>query len=135
MRFYSALGLILAAGLLTACASRFSCPEQHARHFIYSADDTFSANFQTNKQESARLMTPLFARLYAQGQQDKAQGLDDEAARQRVDALASDEAIAAIEHYSLFAGKAYQTTHGAKWRQRLKEEAVDAYWDGYMGRQ
>lgn len=128
-------GLILALGLLTACSHTPSSAERHAKRFVYNADDNFSPNYQTNKQESVRLAVPYFAQFYNEGKKDKAAGLTPAQAQERANYLRSDAFIESLNTSSTFAGKSYQATHSAKWNQLMKEEASGAYLDGYEGRE
>lgn len=129
------ISVALSLALLAGCTHSPSSAERHAKQFVYKADDNFSPNFQTNKQESVRLAVPFFAQFYDQGKKDRAGGFTPAQARERVAYLQSDEFIASINTSSMFAGQSYQATHSEKWGQLMKEEASAAYLDGYEGRE
>lgn len=122
--------------MLSACTHPKTSAERHARHYVYTSDNSSDPNFYTKKADSVRLMTPFFQYFWNMGEKDRAAGMSQEEAQQRVTQLHNEDFLKSIQAKEKFAGGTYENSSepSPKESSLMAETISAAYLDGYEGR-
>lgn len=134
--FFMPLTVLSAVLILSACTQTKISAERHARHYVYTYDNNSDPNFYTKKADSVRLMTPFFQQFWNQGAKDRAAGMSQEGAQQRVNLFHNEDFLKSVQAKEQFAGKTYEniSTPSPKEFSLMAETISAAYLDGYEGR-
>lgn len=127
---------LLTTVTLSACAPKGSV-ERHTRHYVFASDDRSDPNFYTNKADTTRMMVPFFRQFRDMGEKDRAAGLSQEAARQRVKEFHTEKFLTSLQGTTTFAGRKYADNDmpSPKTLRLLADTISAVYMDGYEGRQ
>ncbi|EDE6508704.1 Exc2 family lipoprotein [Salmonella enterica subsp. enterica serovar Enteritidis] len=131
------LPTLLGAVLLTVACTPETSVERHARHYVYASDDRSDPNFYTNKADTTRMMVPFFRQFREMGVKDRAAGVSEAAAQQRVNEFHSEKFLKSLQGTTTFAGRKYTNsdTPSPKKLSVLADTISAVYLDGYAGRQ
>lgn len=123
--------------LLSACAGQQSSVERHASHAASQlASIHFDPNTRPLRADNIRWMKTFLQPFYAQGKADRANGLTQQQAEQRVKAFGDcpDGPFRAEAQFSRVGSQRYRAERPAQQSRIMQESATATYWDGYYGR-
>lgn len=131
------LSTLLGTALLTVACTLKTSVERHARHYVYASDDRSDPNFYANKADTTRMMVPFFRQFRDMGVKDRAAGVSEAAAQQRVREFHSGKFLKSLQGTTTFAGRKYANSDTPSPKKlRLMADTISAvYLDGYAGRQ
>ncbi|MEY1239764.1 Exc2 family lipoprotein [Providencia manganoxydans] len=100
---FNRLSLVTVVFVLSACHSNMLPYEEISKRYVYqSANEDSDPNFQTNKHESIKLITPFFKQFYDLGIEDKKNKISKEDYEKKLNYLSSNEFINSIESREQF---------------------------------
>lgn len=133
MTSVSSLTLILPL-LLTACAGAKTSVERNASHAVSALRRIqFAPDVRMPRADSINSLKPVMQEFYNLGKKDRADGLNPEQARQRVESFSHSDVLSGRQ-ISGFLSQEFDADNPEKQRQIILEAAISSYQDGYNGR-
>jgi len=129
--------VMLAAALLTACAGQQTSVERNASHSAARLDSIhFDPNTRQLRADNIRWMKTFLNQFYEQGKADRASGLTQQQAEQRVKSFSEcgNGPFTPSSQRSRVLSHQYSAERPEQQSQIMLESATATYWDGYYGR-
>jgi len=123
--------------LLTACVGQQTSIERNASHAAARIDSIhFDPNTRQLRADNIRWMKTFLTQFYEQGKADRASGLTQQQAEQRVKRFSDCEngPFAPASQRSRIASHEYSADRPEQQSQIMLQSATATYWDGYHGR-
>ncbi|WP_336756133.1 Exc2 family lipoprotein [Pantoea sp. USHLN298] len=142
------IGLLLTAAMLSGCTAETSL-ERNAHHTASQiAKLHFDPNTRPLTADNYRIAKQFLSQFYELGKQDRAAGLSEEQAQQRVNSFTAvrqtqqgdqiDESctspFSAAAQKSNFLKQSFSADRPQKRAEIMLESATKSYWDGFNGR-
>ena len=129
--------MLAAALLLTGCVGQQTSVERNASHTAARLDSIhFDPNTRQLRADNIRWMKTFLTQFYEQGKADRASGLTQQQAEQRVKSFSDCEngPFAPASQRSRIASHEYSADRPEQQSQIMLQSATATYWDGYHGR-
>jgi len=129
--------MLAASLLLTACVGQQSSVERHASHAAAKLSSVhFDPNTRPLRADNFRWMSTFLRQFYDQGKADRANGLTQAQAEQRVKTFSECPTgpFRPEAQFSRVASHDYSADRPEQQSRILLESATATYWDGYYGR-
>lgn len=131
------LVMLTAVLLFTGCVGQQTSVERNASHAATRIDSIhFDPNTRQLRADNIRWMKTFLKQFYELGKSDRANGLTQQQAEQRVKRFSECEngPFTPDAQRSFIASHEYSADRPVKQSQIMLESATATYWDGYHGR-